>query len=582
MNYATLRRLVTYVSHHKAALVFGILCLLSANFIKAAVPIVVQQSMDSLGRGGTRSLLLRHCAAIIVLGLLYGAFVFAQERLLLGMARMVERDMKNDFYRHLQTLPLKFFAGNSIGELMARATNDIGSAVNASSEAMMYSADTLVALMVILPLMARLSWQLASVAVVPLLLIIFATLILQERMRTRFCKTQESFARIYSQLQEILSAPRTVRAYTQEKIEIEAFERTSKQYLRDNLRHVRLSGTLYPLLQFLIGLSVIAVLWFGGSLTAAGRLSIGQFMQFILYVGYLAWPMHVLGWEMAVLQRGVVSMGRVESVLSCRSPIHDSSCVLNIGNIKGAIEFQNVSFRYEGMDVPALDGISLRINPGQMVGLVGAVGSGKSTLMHMVPRLLGPCSGKVLIDGYPIDQIPLAVLRSAIGYVPQETFLFSETVAANIAFGNREATQQEIEQAAHGSGIAFDITAFPEGYQTVIGERGVTVSGGQRQRITIARALLMSPAMLLLDDALSSVDLCTEQEILAHLRKIMRGKTCMLSSHRISAVKDADLILVLHEGRIVEQGTHNELLAGGGLYAEMQAMQVLEEDLAAT
>jgi ATP-binding cassette subfamily B protein len=430
--------------------------------------------------------------------------------------------------------------------------------------------------------MAKISGRLTVLAFAPLFLVIAMTLLMQRKMRARFEQTQEQMGKVYSKAHAALSGVRTIRAFTQEQAEIEAFQRTSRQYIDHYLRRVRLSGLLHPLLQFLIGLSSIVVLWYGGDLTVTGKLSIGRLFQFIFYLGYLAWPMHVLGWQMTVIQKGMVSMSRVESILALQPAIPDSPAPLEIHAIQGALEFRNVTFRYQGASGPALSEISFRITPGQTVGLMGAVGSGKSTLLNMVPRLLEPCAGEILIDGAPLGQVPLKMLRSSIGYVPQEIFLFNDTVAANIAFGNERASEEEIELAATDCGVASDISAFPRGYQTLAGERGTTLSGGQKQRISIARAVLTRPAILLLDDALSSVDSHTEKDILIRLRRIMKGKTCLIASHRISTLKDADLIIVLQEGRIVERGTHDELLAAEGIYAEMHLTQLLEEDLAAS
>jgi ATP-binding cassette, subfamily B, multidrug efflux pump len=579
---APLRKLLLYAARHKIMLVSGLLCLLAANLLKVISPMIVQQSVDSLNGQFTSSLLLLYSGAIAAIALIQGGFAFAQERLILGIARYIERDIKHDFYAHLQKLTLAFFHQNRTGELMARCTNDISSGVIATTSAFMYSINNMVALIVILPLMARLSWRLTALAFTPLLLVIIATLLLQKRMRSRFEKVQECFGRISARAQEALWAVRSIRAYTQEKAQIESFREVSRQYIRLNLRHTQLSGALYPLLQFLIGLSYIAVLWYGGDLISRKSFSFGQFLEFLLYLGYLAWPMYVLGWEMSVIQKGVVSMGRIEHILSLQPGIQDAAVPAKIQEIQGAIEFRNVSFKYQRADRPALKEISFRIEPGQMVGLVGAIGSGKSTLLNMIPRFLEPCSGEILIDGQPLHLIPLKMLRRFMGYVPQETFLFSDTIAANIAFGNEAASAEEVERVAMNCGIAADISTFSSGYQTLVGERGATLSGGQKQRISIARAVLSHPAVLLLDDAFSSIDSHTEKDIFNRLRKVMRGKTCLISSHRISTLKDADLIIVLQHGRIVEYGSHDELLASGRVYAEMYLTQLLEEDVAAT
>jgi ATP-binding cassette, subfamily B, multidrug efflux pump len=579
---APLKRLLLYAARHKIMLVSGMLCLLAANLLKVVSPIIVQQSVDNLNEQFTSSLLLLYSGAIVSIALTQGGFTFAQERLILGLARFIERDIKHDLYANLQKLTLVFFHQNRTGELMARCTNDISSGVIATTSAFMYSINNMVALIVILPLMARLSWRLTALAFTPLLLVIIATLLLQKRMRSRFEKVQECFGRISARAQEALWAVRTIRAYTQEKAQIESFREVSRQYIRLNLRHTQLSGALYPLLQFLIGLSYIAVLWYGGDLISRKTFSLGQLLEFILYLGYLAWPMHVLGWEMTVIQKGIVSMERIEHILSLQPTIQDATAPVTIREIQGAIEFRSVSFKYQRADRPALNEISFRIEPGKTVGLIGAIGSGKSTLLNMIPRFLEPCSGEILIDGRPLQLISLKMLRASIGYVPQETFLFSDTIAANIAFGNEAATAEEIEQVAIDCGIASDISTFPRGYQTLVGERGTTLSGGQKQRISIARAILSRPAILLLDDALSSIDYHTEKDILSRLRKVMKGKSCLISSNRLSTLKDADLIIVLQDGRIIEHGSHDELLANGRVYAEMYLTQLLEEDVAAT
>jgi ATP-binding cassette, subfamily B, multidrug efflux pump len=576
------KRLLSYMAAYRTTLALGISGLLASNLLKAAVPVVVQHAVDTLIRGITRPLLFRYSALVTALALLHGGLLFLQDRLLPGIARCIERDMKNDFYAHLQKFPMKFFQENRTGDLMVRATNDLAIAVNSGIEGLTYSANTLVALTIILPLMARLSGRLTLLAFSPLLLVTISTLMLRKRMLSSVEEVQKSFGKLCVRVQEVLSAVKTVRAYTQEHAEVELFKQINGNYLYRNLRRIRLSGLLYPVLQFFIGLSFVAVLWYGGDLTANGSLSIGQFLEFILYLGYLAWPMHDLGSELNALQRGVVSMGRVESIFSLQPPIQSPLCPADIQNIGGAMEFRQVTFAYQGAGHRALDGISFRVRPGQTVGLVGAVGSGKSTLMNMVPRLLDPDSGQILIGEYPICETSLQALRSAIGYVSQETFLFSDTIAANIAFGKPEASQQEIEWAAINAGIDSDIAAFPNGYQTFVGERGVTLSGGQKQRIGIARALLRQPEILLLDDPFSSIDSSTEEMIWIRLRKFMTGKTCLISSQRVSSIRGADLIVMLHEGRVVEQGTHDELLANGELYAQMYASQLLEEDLTAS
>ena len=576
------RKLLHYAAQHKISLVFSSFCILAANVLRAAGPVVLQRAVDNLAAGGAKIVLLRYTALFIAIAFIQGVLLFGQEQLWLGASRQFERELRSAFFAHLQTLPLKFFQANPTGDLMARASNDLSLAVTGTSEALMFSLDSVFSLVIILPLMLKLDWKLTFLAFAPLLAVILATLVFQEKIRTGFERVQEHFGVLSVRIQSVLSAAKTIRAFGQENNEMAAFQRASREYVAHNLRRVRLSSAFFPFLQFFVGLSFIAVLWYGGELTVSGKLTIGQFLEFIVYLGYLAWPMYVLSWQITVFQRGMVAMGRVESILSLPSAIQDSSEALDVKEIEGSIEFRNVTFKYKETGEPTLRNISFRIEPGQMVGLLGAVGSGKSTLMNMIPRLLDPSSGKIFIDGNPVHEIPLRVLRSQIGYVPQETFLFSETIAANIAFGSDEASPEAIERIADECGIAAEIAAFPRGYKTMVGERGATLSGGQRQRISIARALLNRPAILLLDDAFSSVDSYTEEKVLARVRKIMLKKTCFIASHRISALKDADRIIVLHEGTIIEQGTHHELLARRGLYSEMHAMHLLEEDLAAS
>jgi ATP-binding cassette, subfamily B, multidrug efflux pump len=579
---ALVRKLLACVAHYKGALVFGILCVIAANLSRAAIPLLLQQTADTLLQGITYSLLLRYSGLIIAAALLQGGFLFAQRRLLAGMALAIERDLKNDFYAHLQKLPLAFFREKGIGDLMARLTNDMNSAVIGSMKALVPSLNTVVALLVVVPLMVMVSGALTALAFAPLLLAIIAAIAFQEGMRLWSEKIQDLLAQLCAHTQEALEGVRILRTFTQERAEIEAFGQLNRQYLSHNIRRNRFANIVLPTMWLFVGLSFLVVLWYGGTLAASKNISIGQLLAFIVYLSYVAWPMHMLGWELTILQQSVASMARLDSILSLQPTIRDSSCPTTIRNIVGAIEFRNVTYTPDGADRPALTSVSFHIKPGQTVGLVGGVGSGKSTLMDMIPRLVDPCFGDVFIDGVPVRQIPLELLRSAIGYVPQETLLFSGTIADNIAFGKPEAAQAEIEQVTIAAGLASDIAAFPEGYQTTVGERGVTLSGGQKQRVSIARALLRGSPILLLDDALSSVDSYTEERILTRLRKLRKGKTCLISSHRISTLRDADLILVLYQGAVVERGTHDDLVAGNGIYAEMYETLSLEQDLAAS
>jgi ATP-binding cassette subfamily B protein len=430
--------------------------------------------------------------------------------------------------------------------------------------------------------MGSVSWRLTLLAFLSMPLVATATNYFSKRIHDRFEKVQEYFGTVSNRAQESLAGVRVIRAYTQEPAQIESFKQVNREFVNRNLQLIRLSGIFHPILQFFIGLGFIAVLWFGGRLVVSGQISIGQFVQFTLLLGYLVWPMIALGWVINIFQRGMASMGRMHHIMSIEPAICDTDEILDVSTIEGEIEFRDLTFTYGEAREPALKDINLHIAPGETVAFVGAVGSGKSTLMNLITRLLDAEPGQVLIDGRPIREIPLGVLRSSIGYVPQETFLFSETVAENIAFGIENTTTEEIERAATEAGIAEDILEFAEGFETLVGERGITLSGGQKQRTAIARALIRRPKILILDDALSSVDTYTEERILGYLRQIMVGRTSLIVSHRVSTVKDADLIVVLEDGRIAERGTHDSLVARGGIYAELYEKQLLEEELAAS
>ncbi len=558
------------------------MCVFMTNLVRMGAPIVLRHAVDELATSISHSKLLEYGGLLILIALGQGVFLFTQRRLLINMSRDIEYDLRNDFYAHLQKLPFEFYQTHRTGDLMARATNDLSAVRMIVGPALMYSMNTIFAMALLVPLMAAISWRLTLLAFLSMPLVASATNYFSKRIHDRFEKVQEYFGTVSNRAQESLAGVRVIRAYTQEEQEIESFKRVNRESVNRNLSLIRLSGIFHPILQFFIGLGFIAVLWYGGSLTISGSITIGQFVQFTLYLGYLVWPMIALGWVINMFQRGMASMGRMHDIMSIEPSIRDSSETSGASEIEGELEFRDLTFTYAGAARPALEDINLRIAPGQTVAFVGAVGSGKSTLMNLVTRLLDAEPDQVLIDGRSIRGIPLDALRASIGYVPQETFLFSETIAENIAFGVEHATQEEIERAAVEAGIAEDVLEFPKGYETLVGERGITLSGGQKQRTAIARALIRRPKILILDDSLSSVDTYTEEKILTHLRRIMRGRTSLIVSHRVSTVKDADLIVVLEDGRIAESGTHYSLIARGGLYAELYEKQLLEEELAAS
>ena len=578
-----LKRLAGYFTPYRAKLIFGVSCILLMNMARLKAPAILGKAIDDLkAESASHSTLLQYGGLLLLISLVQGVFLFLQRRTLINMSRDIEYDMRNDFYEHLQRLPLDFYKTHRTGDLMARATNDLAAVRMVVGPALMYSMNTIFATALIIPLMAGLSWRLTLLAFLSMPLVATATHFFSKRIHDRFERVQENFGAVSSRAQESLAGVRVIRAYAQEKAEIESFKRVNREFVNTNMKLIRLSAVFHPILQFFIGLGFIAVLWYGGRLAINGVITTGQFFQFTLYLGYLVWPMIALGWVINLFQRAMASMGRLHAILSIDAAIRDSTHPAAVERIKGEIEFRGLSFRYSEAGEPALKDINLRILPGQTVAFVGAVGSGKSTLVNLVPRLLDPPPGQVLIDGVPITEIPLKLLRSSIGYVPQETFLFSDSVAGNIAFGVTAPPPEEVERAAREAGISEDIGEFPKKYETLVGERGITLSGGQKQRTAIARALIRRPPVLILDDALSSVDTYTEEKILGHLRKIMRDRTSLIVSHRISTVKDADLIVVLDKGRIAERGNHEQLIERGGLYAELYEKQLLEEELAAS
>jgi len=577
-----LQKLLSYFARYKRTMVIGVACVFMTNLVRLTAPVVLRHAVDDLTTQISQSKLLEYAGILISIALIQGVFLFTQRRLLINMSRHIEYDLRNDFYEHLQKLPFEFYQTHRTGDLMARATNDLSAVRMIVGPALMYSMNTVFAMALIIPLMGAISWRLTLLAFLSMPLVAVATNYFSKRIHDRFEKVQEYFGTVSNRAQESLAGVRVIRAYTQEDAQVESFRLVNREFVNRNLKLIKLSGIFHPILQFFIGLGFIAVLWFGGSLVISGAISIGQFVQFTLLLGYLVWPMIALGWVINIFQRGMASMGRMHLIMSIEPAIRDTNETTDIVSLDGEIEFRDLTFTYSETREPALKNINLHIEPGQTVAFVGAVGSGKSTLMNLVTRLLDAEPGQVLIDGQPIRRIPLGVLRASIGYVPQETFLFSETIAGNIAFGVESATKEEIERAADEAGIAEDILEFPDAFQTLVGERGITLSGGQKQRTAIARALIRRPRILILDDALSSVDTYTEERILTHLRQIMRGRTSLIVSHRVSTVKDADLIVVLEDGEIAERGTHETLITRGGLYAELYEKQLLEEELAAS
>jgi ATP-binding cassette, subfamily B, multidrug efflux pump len=571
------RRLLLYFARYRTRLILGGLCVIGSSSFSLLKPLIVGNGVNELTTGFTQATLVRYGLLLIGAAAIEGVFLYLQRSIIIGASRHIEFDMRNDFYRHLQLLPLRFYQGQRTGDLMSRATNDLASVRMLIGPATMHSASSLLVVVGSFVMMLTIDKWMAFIALLAVPVVAGLVKYFGERIHLRYKSVQDYFGDISARVQENLAGVRVVRAFTQEENELTTFRRMNREYVNRNRALIRLTATFYPALHVLIGIMFVIVFYLGSRKIVFGTMTLGSFVAFQFYLGRMIWPLIALGWVMNLFQRGMASMKRLHDVWSV-APDEDAAAPLAIVP-KGDIEVRDLTFSYGEGTRPVLRDVNLDIRHGQTVGIVGRTGSGKSTLLSLITRSFEPPPNTIFLDGHPVESIPQQQLRGWIGVVPQETFLFSESIAENIRFGRPEATSLEVAQVADLSGLGPDLASLPQGLDTVIGERGITLSGGQKQRTAIARALIRDPLILILDDSLSAVDTQTEERILRALKKVREGRTVLIVSHRVSSVKDADHIVVLDDGKIVERGTHEALLDRGGYYADLYRRQTIEEEL---
>jgi len=571
-----------YFRANKWRYVIGILCLIFVDSMQLVTPKITGTIADLLQEGNLdSSMLLRYAAIIVGLALLTAVGRYGWRMYVMGSARRLDYYLRNKLFVKLQTLSVAFFNKHKTGDLMAHSTNDIQAVRMAFGQGIMMITDSIfLSIMTIVIMSQTISWKLTAVALLPLPFLVFVSVFFGRQIHHRFRAVQESFSKLTDKTQESLSGIRVIKSFVQEKPEIKSFEEHNLHNVDMNMKLVRIWGLFFPLIQFISALSFIAVIGYGGMLVVDAQISLGGFVAFLSYLGLLIWPIMAIGWVINIIQRGTASLERLNAIFAEVPDVADHENTLPVDHIDGAVSIKNLTFTYPGANVPALQDINIELSKGKTLAIIGRTGSGKTTLINLLLRLHNPPAGSISVDGYDVNLLPLDTLREEIGCVPQDNFLFSATVRENIGFAGTDYSDSAIENAARIAQVYDNIVEFPEGFQTMVGERGVTLSGGQKQRISIARALIKNPKILILDDSLSAVDTQTEEAILKGLKSFSTGRTNIIVSHRISSIRHADEIVVLDGGKIVERGNHDSLLRNRGLYHDLYQKQLLEEEIA--
>jgi len=576
-NLLTLKK---YFLKYKTKLLWGMVFILISNSMTVYLPILLKDAIDELQRNTTSGVLLKYAALIVGTSIIGGIFRYSIRQTIIVVSREIEYDLRGDFWAHIQKLPLRYFQNNSTGNIMSHATNDINAIRSFIGPAVMYSIDTSVRLSIVVVIMMSMNFSLTIYALLPLPFLSYGVFRVGKLIHEKYVKIQENFSQLTTRAQENFSGIRVIKSYVREENEIKRWGELSKEFLKKNMNLVRIQALISPILTVITGISIIVVIWIGGGKVISGEMSLGEIAAFVAYLSILIWPVIAFGWVMNIIQQAEASMKRLNKIFAEPYEIDDSDKTdSSIKELKGEIEFKNVSFRYSDNLPEVLKNINIKIPVDSSLAIVGHTGAGKTSLINLIPRLYDVTDGEVLIDGKDVKIIPLDVLRTNIAVVQQESFLFSDTVYGNISYGLREIDKEKVKEVSRIANFDKDVEFFSNGYDTIVGERGITFSGGQKQRASLARAIATDPKILILDDSFSAVDTQTEEGILKNLREFMKNRTSIIISHRISTVKDADNIIVIHNETIAEQGTHNELVALNGIYADLHYRQLLEKEL---